>query len=311
MHKNEFVLWFEDIKKKDTVSVGGKAANLGELYSKFPIPDGFCITVKFFDDFLQSTDIKDKILELLKKLDAKKSENVDNISNKIKNLITKQAIPNNLRISILENYMKLGGFVAVRSSAVAEDLKQASFAGQQSSFLNVKGKNLIKYIKKCWASFYNSRAIIYREKNKFSHAPSMAVVIQKMVNAKKSGVIFTVNPVNKNKNEMIIESIFGLGEAIVSGIVTPDHYAIEKKNLKIVKEIINEKKIAILRTNGKNKTIKLDAKKANSKTLNFNELKQLAKEALKIEKHYKKSMDIEWAIDDKLYILQARPITTL
>ena len=250
-------------------------------------------------------------MEEAKKLDAKKQDNVDNISNKIKNLITKQAIPNKLRILILENYMKLDGFVAVRSSAVAEDLKQASFAGQQASFLNVKGKYLVKYIKECWASFYNSRAIIYRERNKFSHAPSMAVVIQKMINAKKSGVIFTVNPVNKNKNEMIIESIFGLGEAIVSGIVTPDHYAIEKKNLKIVKEIINEKKIAIFRANGKNKTIKLDAKKANLKTLNFNELKQLAKEALKIEKYYKKPMDIEWAIDDKLYILQARPITTL
>jgi len=311
MNKNEFILWLKDIKKKDIVFVGGKAANLGELYSKFLIPDGFCINVKFFDDFLQSTNIKNKILKLLKKLDAKKQDNVDNISNKIKNLITKQAIPNKLRILILENYMKLDGFVAVRSSAVAEDLKQASFAGQQASFLNVKGKYLVKYIKECWASFYNSRAIIYRERNKFSHAPSMAVVIQKMINAKKSGVIFTVNPVNKNKNEMIIESIFGLGEAIVSGIVTPDHYAIEKKNLKIVKEIINEKKIAIFRANGKNKTIKLDAKKANLKTLNFNELKQLAKEALKIEKYYKKPMDIEWAIDDKLYILQARPITTL
>src|SRR3989338_2537853 len=304
MNKNEFILWLKDIKKKDIVFVGGKAANLGELYSKFLIPDGFCINVKFFDDFLQSTNIKNKILKLLKKLDAKKQDNVDNISNKIKNLITKQAIPNKLRILILENYMKLDGFVAVRSSAVAEDLKQASF-------LNVKGKYLVKYIKECWASFYNSRAIIYRERNKFSHAPSMAVVIQKMINAKKSGVIFTVNPVNKNKNEIIIDSIFVLGEAIVSGIVTPDHYAIEKKNLKIVKEIINEKKIAIFRANGKNKTIKLDAKKANLKTLNFNELKQLAKEALKIEKYYKKPMDIEWAIDDKLYILQARPITTL
>ena len=311
MYKNEFILWFKDVKKKDIAFVGGKAANLGELYYKFPIPNGFCITVKFFDDFLQSTNIKNKILELMKKLDVNKKNSVDNISNKIKNLIIKQVIPNELKILILENYSKLDGYVAVRSSAVAEDLEQASFAGQQASFLNVKGKDLIKYVKECWASFYNSRAIIYREKNNFSHAPSMAVVIQKMVNAKKSGVIFTVNPVNKNKNEMIIESIFGLGEAIVSGIVTPDHYVIDKKTHSILKEIINEKKLAIIKENGKNQRIKLDKKRANAKSLNTKELNDLIKEGLLIEKYYKKPMDIEWSIDDKLYILQARSITTL
>lgn len=311
MHKNKFVLWFKDIRRKDILLVGGKAANLGELYSKFPIPDGFCITVKFFDDFLHSTNIKNRILELVKNLNVNKPGGVDNISNKIKNLITKQTIPKKLKILILENYRELGGFVAVRSSAVAEDLKQASFAGQQASFLNVKGNDLIKYIKECLASFYNSRAIIYREKNNFSHAPSMAVVIQKMVNAKKSGVIFTVNPVNKNKNEMIIESIFGLGEAIVSGIVTPDHYVINKKTHYVLKEIINEKKLAIIKENGKNKKIKLDKNKANAKSLNTEELNDLIKEALLIEKHYKKPMDIEWAIDGKAYILQARHITTL
>jgi len=233
------------------------------------------------------------------------------LPDKIKNLIIRRVIPNELKILILKNYKELGGFVAVRSSAVAEDLKQASFAWQQASFLNVTGKDLIKYIKEYWASFYNSRAIIYREKNNFSHAPYMAVVIQKMINAKKSGVIFTVNPVNKNKNEMIIESIFGLGEAIVSGIVTPDHYVINKKTHSVLKEIINKKKLAIVKENGKNKKIKLDDKEASAKSLSTEELKTLIKEALLIEKYYKKPMDIEWAIDDKLYILQARPITTL
>lgn len=311
MRKNDLILWLKDIRKKDIASVGGKAANLGELYSKFTIPDGFCITVQFFEDFLQSANIKDKILELIKKLDVNKDGNVDNLSKKIRVLVTKQEIPNYLKKLILENYGRLNGFVAVRSSAVAEDLKQASFAGQQASFLNVKGKDLVRYVKECWASFYSSRAIIYRENNGFSHAPLMAVVIQKMANAGRSGVMFTANPVNKDTNEMVIESVFGLGEAIVSGIVTPDHYVVEKKNLKIVKEIINEKKIAILIVNNKNKRIKLDKKKANSKTLNFSELKQLAQEGMKIEKYYKSPMDIEWAIDNKIYILQARPITTL
>ena len=199
-----------------------------------------------------------------------------------------------------------------RSSAVAEDTEEASFAGQQATFLNVKGNNdLLKYVKECWASFYTARAMVYREKNNFNHQPKMAVVVQQMVDSKKSGVIFTVNPVNKNKNKMVIEAIFGLGEAIVSGMVTPDNYLIDKKKQKVLKEIINEKKIAIIRRNGKNKTLKLNSKKANEKSLNEKELNQLIREALKIEKYFKKPMDIEWAIDDKIYILQARPITTL
>lgn len=307
-----FVKWLKGIRKNDISIVGGKAANLGEMFANFPIPDGFCIIVPAFEKFLEDAKIKEKIVSLLKGIDINNLEDIENISKKIKKIITKAKMPKEVEINILKNYKKLEGFVAVRSSAVAEDLEEASFAGQQATFLNVKGeKDLIKYVKECWASFYNSRAIIYREKNNFSHAPFMAVVVQKMVDAKKSGVIFTANPVNKNKNEMIIEAIFGLGEAIVSGIVTPDHYVLDKKTNSIVKEIINEKKIAIFRANDKNKTIKLNAKKANSNTLNFNETKQLAKEALKIEKYYKKPMDIEWAIDDKIYILQARPITTL
>ena len=202
--------------------------------------------------------------------------------------------------------------MAVRSSAVSEDLEQASFAGQQATFLNVKGeKDLLKYIKECWASFYTARAIIYRNRNKFNHEPKMAVVIQKMIDAKKSGVVFTVNPVTKNRNEMVIESAFGLGESIVSGMVTPDNFLIDKLKQEIIKETINEKRIAIVKLNGKNKTLKLDSKKSNQKTLNEKELNHLIKEALKIEKHYKKPMDIEWSIDDKLYILQARPITTI
>ena len=307
----EFIRWFKDIRKKDIAKVGGKAANLGEIFTKFLIPDGFCITVSAFKKFLGSAGIKKKIELLLKNLDFTNIDNVTSVSKKIENIIIKSKIPKEFQNAILKNYKKINGFVAVRSSAVAEDLQEASFAGQQATFLNVKENNLLNSIKECWASFYSTRAILYRHKNNFNHEPKMAVAIQQMVDAKKSGVAFTVNPVNKNKNEMIIESIFGLGEAIVSGMVTPDNFLIDKRKQEVIKEIINEKSISIIRQNGKNKTIKLNSKKANEKTLNEKELNQIIKESLKIEKYYKKPMDIEWAIDDKIYILQARPITTL
>ncbi|MBI1935845.1 hypothetical protein HYS31_05380 [Candidatus Woesearchaeota archaeon] len=312
MPQKMFIKWFNGIRREDISLVGGKAANLGEMFSSFPIPDGFCITVNAFEKFLKAAQIKDKISIQLKKININNLKNIENVSKNLSRLILKSKMPKEVEEAIIADYSKINGFVAVRSSAVAEDMENASFAGQQATFLNVKGgKDLIKYVKECWASFYTSRAIIYRERNKFDHNPKMAVVVQKMVGSKKSGVVFTVNPVTKNMNEMVIESIFGLGEAIVSGIVTPDNFVINKKTKRIISEAVNEKKIAIIRKDGKNKAVKLDSKKANEKSLSSKELKELVKECLNIERYYKKPMDIEWAIDGKLYILQARPITTL
>lgn len=311
MAHKEFILWFKEINKDDSSLVGGKAANLGEMFSKFSIPDGFCITVALFEKFLENADIKIKINSYLQNVDFNDLKKLNSVSQKIRKFILNSKTPNYIKELIVKNYRKINDFVAVRSSAVAEDTKEASFAGQQATFLNVIEKNLLKSIKECWASFYSTRAILYRHKNKFNHEPKIAVAVQKMVNSQKSGVIFTVNPVTKNKNEMIIESVFGLGESIVSGVVTPDYYVINKGTNQILKEVINEKKLAIIRENDKNKKIRLNKKKANSNTLNKQELNQLIKEALLIEKHYKKPMDIEWAIDDKVYILQARPVTTL
>lgn len=306
-----FVKWLNVIRKTDISTVGGKAANLGEMFAKFPIPDGFCITVSAFEKFLEAANIKEKISSIIRKLDMNNLEKVELMSKEIRKLIIKSEIPPEIKNDLTKSYKKLNGFVAVRSSAVAEDLQEASFAGQQATFLNVKGeKDLLKYAKECWASFYTSRAIVYRERNKFSHEPKMSVVVQEMVDAKKSGVVFTINPVNGNRDEMVIEAAFGLGESIVSGIVTPDNYLVDKTKQKVINKTVNEKKIAIIKQDGKNKTLKLNAKKANEETLDGKEIGQLIKEALKIEKYYKKPMDIEWAIDGKLYILQARPITT-
>lgn len=312
MIKDNLILWFEEIKKQDISSVGGKAANLGEMFSKFPIPNGFCLTVSAFEIFLKENNNFEKIKDLVKNLDVGNLKSMEKISAKIKKIILKSKIPEELEEEIFKNYKKLSGFVAVRSSAVAEDLQEASFAGQQATFLNVRGENkLIKSIKECWASYYSTRAIIYRESNNFNHNPLMAVVVQEMVDSKKSGVIFTVNPVNKNKEEIMIESSFGLGEAIVSGIVTPDNFIVGKKNMEIISELINEKNVAIFKQNGKNKTIKLNSKKANERSLNQKEIADLSRIAVQIEEYYKKPMDIEFAIDDKIYILQARPVTTL
>jgi pyruvate,water dikinase len=180
----------------------------------------------------------------------------------------------------------------VRSSATTEDLDEASFAGQQDTFLNVEGEeNVLAAVKKCWASLFNARAIHYREKNNFKHDQAfLSVVIQKMVQAEKAGVMFTMNPVNKSKEEMIIEVCFGLGEKLVSGEITPDTFIIDKEQEKVKEEYLNFEK----------------------KTLTEKDVETLTQIGKKIESHYKKPMDIEWAIENKkVYILQARPITTM
>lgn len=314
----ENVLWFKDLNKKDISLVGGKAANLGEMFNKFPVPNGFCITVKAYQWFLKENNLAEKIFSALKGLDVNNTEQLGRVSGQINRLITRARIPKQLQREIIENYEKLKqGFVAVRSSATAEDLPTASFAGQQATFLNVKGvRNVLKAVKKCWASLFSQRAIYYRVVNNFDHTKVfIAVVIQEMVNADKAGVMFTANPVSKDKNELIIEASYGLGEAVVSGIVTPDSYIVQKKGLRIKSKVVNEKNIAIVRDGrtGKNKTIKVSKRKAISECLSKDQVLKLASIGLSIEKHYKQPMDVEWAIDreGKVYVLQARPITTL
>ena len=227
-------------------------------------------------------------------------------------------MPDDVKKEIVENYKKLKEkFVAVRSSATAEDLPTASFAGQQDTYLNVKGeKDLLESVRKCWASLFTSRAIYYRVINKFHHEKVLiCVVVQEMIDSQKAGVLFTVNPVTGDRNEQIIEGSFGLGESVVSGQVTPDSYIVKKKPFEIKEITVNEKNIAFYRDKekGHNKKVELDNLKANSQCLTEDEIKGLAELGIKIEEHYKKPQDIEWAVgpDKKLYILQSRPITTL
>ena len=309
--KSENILWFSHVNKDDVGLVGGKGASLGEMIDIFPIPNGFCITAQAYEKEVKQ--IQDQLM-LYVNIDVEDTDKLANASKKIAELILNKGMTDKLKDEIIANYNKLGkGFVAVRSSATAEDLPEASFAGQQATFLNVKGEEkLIQAVKECWASLFTERAIYYRIINNFKHEDVLiSVVIQQMVDSEKAGVMFTVNPVTKNYDELLIEGSNGLGETVVSGEVTPDSYFIDKKSLKVTQKHIAEKKWGLFRgENGDN--VKKDVPNPNDQLLSEDELKELTEIGKKIEDHYGKPMDIEWAIHDgKLYILQARPITTL
>lgn len=308
------ILWFKEIRKNDISKVGGKGANLGEMFNnKIPVPEGFCVTAQAYEKFIELNGIKDELKQLLN-IDFENTNELQNASDKINALILKSKFPIDIKNDIIQAYSNLNCFVAIRSSATAEDLPTASFAGQQATYLNVKGiDNVIKYVQMCWASLFTARAIYYRETNNFDHMKVLiSVVVQKMVNSTSAGVMFTVHPVTNNRNEMIIEGSFGLGELVVSGSVTPDSYIVTKNPLVIKDIYISEKRIAMYRNEkGENYEKVLD-EEANEQVLNEKQILELAKLGLLIEDHYKYPQDIEWAYENnKLYITQSRPITTL
>jgi len=331
----KYVLWFKDISKDDIAKAGGKGANLGEMYNLgLPIPPGFIITAQTYKEFIERTEIKDKINKILEGLDIENTKQLQEKANEIQKLIASTEIPNNIKEEIIDAYesmeiiaseasdttslieaVKEPPFVAVRSSATAEDLPEASFAGQQATFLNVKGEeNLIKSVSMCWASLFTARAIYYREKNNFEHNKVLiSDVIQKMVNSEKAGVMFSVNPATNNKDEIVIEAAYGLGETVVSGSVNPDMYIINKKTLEIKNIEVKEQDYGLFRDlkTGKNFKKELGEEKSSQK-LNENEIIKLAKLAKNIEKHYQKPQDMEWAVEgDNIYIVQSRAVTTL
>ena len=334
MVKN-YIEWLSNLSKKDVGIVGGKGANMGEMYNaKFPVPQAFVVTTESFFYFLKEAKIEDEIKRLLKKIDVDDIDNLTKKAKEIREMVSTAKMPENLRVDILEAYdhfnVDLGDmkdspgalailksarepvFVSVRSSATAEDLGEASFAGQQDSFINVKGnEELIDKIKKCFASIFTARSIYYRKKKGFDSLVGIACIIQKMINSEKSGVMFSNNPV-KNNDDVLIEAVFGQGEGIVSGKIKPDQYIVSRE-LEIKEENFSDKKLAIIRTSGgQTKTINLSPEKSKSRVLKTHEIKQLAEYAIKLEKHYKKPQDIEFALeDDEIFILQTRPITTL
>ena len=309
------ILDFNEIKKEDVLTVGGKGANLGEMTSaKINVPSGFVITADAYRDFLKVNGI-DILIENGIKKSADDEKILLNEAEHFRGKIKSGKFPEQLENAIREKYFNLGNNtrVAVRSSATAEDLPDASFAGQQETYLNVQGiESVLNGVRNCYASLWGNRAVSYRFHQGYDQTSvSIAVVIQEMIESEKSGVLFTVNPVNKKENEMQINASFGLGESVVSGRVTADSYIIDKSG-NIIEVNIGSKETQIIYGDKETVEVSVNSDKRKTRALNDREILELMKCGLEIEKHYGMPMDIEWAIkNDIVYILQARAITTL
>lgn len=320
------IVWFREVRAKDVALVGGKGANLGELVNaNFPVPAGFIITSEAYFDFIESTGIKKEIIEKIDALDVDNTAKLKKITAEVRDLIKKTPMSEELKNEIINAYCKLGEqrlawltsseqvYVAVRSSATAEDLPEASFAGQQETYLNVHGREaLLRAVKNCWASLFTARAVFYRKKKGFpTEKVGIAVIVQKMVNSEKSGVMFTADPTG-DTSKIIIEACFGLGEAIVSGSITPDTYIVDKKTMKIMEKKVSYQEWMLKRSAGKTKKIVLSEAKGSKQKISDSKIIELAKLGRQIEAHYKAPQDIEWAIEgNEIKILQSRAITTL
>jgi pyruvate,water dikinase len=334
-NKPDLIKWFSELNKNSGPVAGGKGANLGEMFNfKIPVPPGFVVTAQAYDYFIENSGLKDKIQNLLNKINYEDTQLLNDVTEQIRKSIIESKFPKEMEEEIIEAYESLGAedlsfvegsaldilnnahepiFVAVRSSATTEDLAEASFAGQQDTFVNIKGNSdLLINIRKCFASLFTSRATYYRNKQGFKNVKtSLAVVVQKMIDSTKSGVIFSKDPTYKNDN-VIMEAVFGLGEGIVSGTITPDKYVISK-DLNIIDIKIADKKIAITRnSSGETVTVNLREEKSKQQVLTNSEVIKLSTIALELEEHYKKPQDIEFAIEnDEIYVVQTRAITTI
>lgn len=317
MDKSPNILWLSEIRNTDIPSVGGKGASLGEMtHVGLPVPNAFVITAQAFRKFLQMTKLEDSIFSVLEELDVDDNDALNAASDKVKTMVATAKMPEAIKKDIVAAYKKMGvkTVVAVRSSATAEDLPDASFAGQQDTYLNILGeKDVLEAIQRCWASLYTARAIYYRSKNGFDdRSVNIAVVVQQLVFSEKSGVMFSSHPVSGAKT-VIIEGSYGLGEAIVSGTVSPDNYVYDRKTKKIVKKTIAIKSVEII-PDGKNgtKVSEIPEERQKQQVLTDKEVARLAEFAVKSEKHYKNAQDMEWGmVGDTIYILQSRPITTI
>lgn len=318
--KEKNILWFQEVDKGDIALVGGKGANLGEMASvNLPVPKGFIVTSKAYFDFIEENKLKSKIHQELKKVNVDDPQTINEASEKIKKAIMAGRISPQLAKEIIFNYLKLGGvlshsLVAIRSSATAEDLPTASFAGQQATFLNVRGEaNVLRKIQECWASLFEARAIFYREEKGFDHFKvGLAIPVQEMVPAEISGVMFTINPITHEKNQLIIEAVWGLGEYIVQGEVTPDTYLVEKQSLDILSKKVEKQEVQLLKIGSLTKKAKVPRRYQLKRKLTDSQIKELAALGKKIHKHYFFPQDIEWVLyKKKFFIVQSRPVTTV
>ncbi len=318
----KYILWFNEISKNDIPSAGGKGANLGEMTQVgLPVPPGFVVTAQTYAEFLRRTGLDKLIYPILSSTNVDNTEQLEENAKRVRNMILSAKVPMDIQMYIIEAYRKLsnqlGGepFVAVRSSATAEDLPGASFAGQQETYLDVKGeRDLLKAVLKCWASLFTARAVFYRTKQGFPHEKvKIAAVIQKMVESEVSGVMFTASPTG-DTSKVVIEAAYGLGEVVVGGKVTPDTYVFDKKTGGIVSKHIAKQTWKLSRSKSGIGIERYDITEdmQQRQKLPDDKIIELAKLGLKTESHYGYPQDMEWAYEKgKLYIVQARAITTL
>ncbi|EKB49636.1 PEP/pyruvate-binding domain-containing protein [Cecembia lonarensis] len=323
-----YSLFFKDAKPEQLESLGGKGKSLASMsQADLPVPQGFCVTTDAFVAFIQDLMTAKGLFTSLAKLDTKNMSALDKLSGEIRNQILNKAIAADIQKDILASYRRLCELygksdelpVAVRSSATAEDLPDASFAGQQDTYLWVVGEDeVLSHIKMCWASLYTSRAIAYRKDHNIPEEDvHMSVVVQKMVNARVAGVTMTLNPSNGDRTKIAIEASYGLGESVVSGTVTPDNYLMDKVIFELVESSIQDKKIALIPDPANKRVIEIevDPIKATEACLTRDELIFISKIAKRIEKHYGCPQDIEWALDadaegeEAFTLLQSRPET--
>jgi len=336
------IVWFEEVSKEDIGLVGGKGANLGEMTNAdFPIPYGFIVTSHAYFQFIKESNLLYRLKQTLSIINYDNPTEIEQASEHIQDIIIKAPMPKKLAHEIVEYYEELNTkeneyiekrfsifhhtfnklknlydapTVAVRSSATAEDLPDASFAGQQETYLNVKGDTyLLKKVRECWASLFTARAIYYRQNKGFDHFKvGLAAVVQRMVQSDKSGIAFSIDPVTNDKNKIVIEAVYGLGEYIVQGKVTPDHYEVDKSSIVILKKQTAYQDVKFVRSGLGNKEVKLNKKEGSVQKLTENQIREVALLVKDIENHYYFPQDIEWAIEKgRLFVVQSRPITTV
>ena len=313
------VLLLEDVDADDVGTVGGKAASLGELIGAgLPVPPGFAVTAGTYRTFIEEAGIDDELFEAVD-VDPEDSAALREAESTAERLILDTPFPEEVREEIVEQYRAMAedgeeAFVAVRSSATAEDLPDSSFAGQQETFLNVREDDLLRRVKECWASLFTQRAIYYRQQRGFPHSEvDIAVVVQRMVDADKSGVMFTSHP-STGEPQVTIEAAWGLGEAVVSGTVSPDNYVYDRERGEVDEVTVADKKVEMVKDEETGETVQLDVEeeRRHERVLSDAEIGDLVELGERVEDHYGSPQDVEWAIyDGEIYMLQSRPITTI
>ncbi len=312
----QYVVPFTELSKDHVDIAGGKGASLGEMTrAGIPVPPGFVVTAPAFDRFIEETDLNVEINAILGKVNVQEIHTIENASEQIHALILNVAFPEDLGKSIIESFHGLNAeYVAVRSSATAEDGAEAAWAGQLESYLNTNEENLLTNVRRCWASLFTPRAIFYRFEKGFSETHvSVAVVVQVMVQSEISGIAFSVHPVTQDYNQMIIEAGWGLGEAVVSGQITPDSYVLEKEPRNILDiNIADQERMMVRKSEGGNEWVDVEDNKKAVQKLSGRQIVELSDVIMRIEKHYGFPCDIEWAMQNStIYVVQSRPITTL